>query len=156
MAGRIHTRLAELGIVLPEAFMSSAGNYVGFVGANDLLFVAGQGPMEGGKPKYTGKVGTGLSPEDGYLAARLAGLNILAQVNKALDGDLDRIVRCVRLFGLVASGPKYVGQAQAMNGASDLMVEVLGDAGRHARTTIGSPGLPHDMSVEVEALFAIA
>ncbi len=156
MAGRIHARLAELGIVLPEAFASSAGNYVGFVRANDLLFVAGQGPMEGGKPKYTGKVGTGLSPEDGYQAARLAGLNVLAQASKALDGDLDRIVRCVRLFGLIASGPKYVGQAQAMNGASDLMVEVLGDAGRHARTTIGSPGLPHDMSVEVEALFAIA
>jgi enamine deaminase RidA (YjgF/YER057c/UK114 family) len=156
VSGRIHNRLTELGLTLPEPFLSKAGNYVPFVNAGGLLFIAGQGPMEGDKAKYTGKVGTGISPEKAHEAARLTALNIIAQANKALDGDLDRIVRCIRLFGLVSSGPHFTGQAQVMNGASDLMVEVFGEAGRHARSTIGSPGLPHDMTIEIEALFAIA
>ncbi|MSP51694.1 MAG: RidA family protein [Alphaproteobacteria bacterium] len=155
MANRVLRRLEECSLTLPVPFASKAGNYVPFVRAGDLLFIAGQGPMDGGSAKFFGKVGGTLTAEQGYQAARLTGLNILTQASLALGGDLDRVVRCLRLFGLINSTAGYTGQAQAMNGASDLMVEVFGDAGRHARTTIGASALPHDMTVEIEALFAV-
>ena len=155
MAGQINTRLQELGLALPTPFISQA-NYIPYVQTGDLLFVAGQGPMRDGGPGSIGKVGGAISEDDAYEAARLTGLNLIAQANHACDGDLDRVVRCIRLFGLINAVPGFTNLLQVMNGASDLMVEVFGDRGRHARSTIGAVALPHDMTIEIDAIFAIA
>ena len=154
MAGRINERLDELGLTLPTRFVSKA-NYIPYVISGDLLFVAGQGPMRDGGPASIGKVGGEIEERDAYEAARLTGLNLIAQANHACDDDLDRIVRCVRLFGLINSVPGFTNLPQVMNGASDLMVEIFGDLGRHARTTIGAVALPHDMTIEIDGVFAI-
>ncbi len=155
MAGQINSRLTELELSLPPPFVSQA-NYIPYVRSGDLLFIAGQGPMRDGGPGSIGKVGGAINQEDAYEAARLTGLNLIAQANHACDGDLDRVVRCIRLFGLINSVPGFTNLPQVMNGASDLMVEVFGDRGRHARTTIGAVALPHDMTIEIDAIFAIA
>ena len=155
MAGQINSRLTELELSLPTPFVSQA-NYIPYVRSGDLLFIAGQGPMRDGGPGSIGKVGGAINQEDAYEAARLTGLNLIAQANHACDGDLDRVVRCIRLFGLINSVPGFTNLPQVMNGASDLMVEVFGDRGRHARTTIGAVALPHDMTIEIDAIFAIA
>ncbi len=152
MAQRIQARLKELGITLPEAAPSVA-NYVPVVRSGNLLFVSGQLPMAGGKLVWTGHVGEELDVEEGREAARLCAINILAQLAGALDGDLDRVTRVVRLGGFVASAPDFTAQPQVVNGASDLMVEVFGDAGRHARAAVGVNVLPLDAAVEVEGLF---
>jgi enamine deaminase RidA (YjgF/YER057c/UK114 family) len=133
MAGRIEMTLAELGITLPSP-MPPIANYVA----------------------VTGKVGNGLSIDQGREAARLCFINVLVHLKAACDGDLDRVKRVVRLGGFVASPPEFTQHAQVMNGASDLAVAVFGDAGRHARTTIGVPALPADAAVEVEGMFEIA
>ena len=155
MAGQINSRLTELELSLPTPFVSQA-NYIPYVRSGDLLFIAGQGPMRDGGPGSIGKVCGAINQEDAYEAARLTGLNLIAQANHACDGDLDRVVRCIRLFGLINSVPGFTNLPQVMNGASDLMVEVFGDRGRHARTTIGAVALPHDMTIEIDAIFAIA
>lgn len=154
MAGQINARLKELGITLPPA-NAPAANYVPFVRTGDLLFVSGQIPMKDGNAAFVGTVGGDLSLEDGAAAARTCGLAVLAQVAAALDGDLDRVVRCVKLTGFVASTPDFTGHPQVVNGASDLMVEIFGDAGRHSRAAVGMASLPRGVAVEVEAIFEI-
>jgi enamine deaminase RidA (YjgF/YER057c/UK114 family) len=154
MAGRIEARLAELKIELPQA-AAPVANYVPTVRAGDLLFVSGQVCQWNGERRFIGKLGREITLDQGQQAARLCGLNILAQAKKALDGDLDRIVRCVKLGGFVNSLDDFTQQPQVMNGCSDLMVEVFGDAGRHARAAIGVNVLPGNVAVEVEAVFEI-
>lgn len=154
MAGRIDGRLAQLKIELPEAGAPLA-NYVPCVQSGNLLFVAGQICQWNGERRFIGKLGREFKVEEGQQAARLCGLNILAQVKKALGGDLDRVVRCVRLGGFVNSAPDFVQQPQVVNGCSDLIVEVLGDAGKHARTAVGVNALPANVAVEVDAIFEV-
>ena len=154
MSTSIARRLQELGIELP-APAAAAGNYVPVARSGNLVFVSGQLPIAGGTVRYKGRLGAGLGLEDGQAAARLCGINILAQVRAACDGDLERIVRCVRLGGFVACTPEFTDHPQVVNGASDLMVAVLGEAGRHARAAVGVPSLPLDAAVEVEAVFDV-
>jgi enamine deaminase RidA (YjgF/YER057c/UK114 family) len=155
MPGRIDARLKELGIALPTP-MPPIANYVPYVMTGDLVVVSGQVPAVDGKIAITGKVAAGLSIEQGQAAARQCFINVLVHLKAACGGDLDRVQQVVRLGGFVASPPDFTGHAQVMNGASDLAVAVFGDAGRHARTTIGVPSLPADAAVEVEGMFRIA
>lgn len=154
MAGTIERRLAELKITLPAA-AAPAGNYVPYVVAGPLVFVAGQLPFEDGKVKYAGKLGAGVSLEDGQKAARLCALNLIAQVRAACGGDLDRVKRCVKLTGFVNAAPEFADHPKVVNGASDLMAEVFRDKGRHARAAVGSSSLPLGAAVEVDAIFEI-
>ncbi|HTZ79626.1 MAG TPA: RidA family protein [Stellaceae bacterium] len=154
MTGRIEARLKELGIELPQA-SAPAANYVPFVRTGDLLFVAGQLPIWNGERRFAGKLGRELSIEEGQQAARICGLNLLAQVRNAVDGDLDRLLRCVRLGGFVNCTDSFVDQPQVVNGCSNLIVEVLGDQGRHARTAVGVNVLPFNLAVEVDGVFEV-
>lgn len=154
MSARIDERLKELGIELPKP-AAVAANYVATVRTGQLVIVSGQLPMADGMVRYRGKLGAGVSLEDGQAAARLCGLNILAQMKAACGDDLERIVRCMRLGGFVACAPEFADHPKVVNGASDLMVDVLGEAGRHARAAVGVPSLPFDAAVEVEAMFEV-
>jgi enamine deaminase RidA (YjgF/YER057c/UK114 family) len=154
MAGRIDAKLAELGITLPTP-MAPVANYVPFVVTGDLVFVSGQVPAQDGKVAMTGKVAGELSIEQGQAAARLCLINVITHLKSACGGDLDRVRQVVRLGGFIASPASFSQHALVMNGASDLAVAIFGDAGRHARTTIGVPSLPLDVPVEVEGLFRI-
>lgn len=150
-------RLNELGVTLPSPAAPIA-NYVPFVTTGNLLLISGQicfGPDGKLAPEHKGKLGGTVSAETGGQAARLCAINVLAQAKAAL-GDLDRITRCVRLGGFINAMPDYAALPAIMNGASDLMVEVLGEKGRHARSTIGVAELPADAAVEVEAMFEFA
>ena len=155
MAGAIEARLAEMGIVLTEPPRSVA-SYVGFVRQGDLVFVSGQLPFADGKLTATGLLGRDVSPEEGAAAARQCAINLLAQAKAACDGDLDRIARCVRLGGFVASTPDFTGHPAVINGASDLIGEALGEKGAHARAAVGVAALPLNACVEVEAIFAVS
>ena len=155
MSGRIEARLAELKIVLPPA-SAPAGSYVPVVIAANIAFVSGQIPILAGDIKYRGRVGVELSIEDGQKAAQLCALNIIAQMKNALGGDLDRVRRCVKLGGFVNCAGGFADQPKVINGASDLMVAVFGDAGRHARFAVGTNALPFNCAVEVDAVFEIA
>ncbi len=150
------SRLAELGIELPST-PAPLANYVPAVRVGNLLIVSSQGPLANGAvdPAHRGKVGAELSIDAGKAAARLAAINVLAQARAAL-GSLDAVRRVVRLGGFINSAPGFSAQANVMNGASDLMVEVFGENGRHARTTVGVNELPLDFSVAVEAMFEVA
>ncbi len=153
----IEDRLQSLGIELPTP-AAPVANYVAAVVAGSFLVVSGQLALGGdGKlaPEHVGKVGAAVSPEHAKAAARLCAINVLAQAKAAL-GSLDRIERCVRLGGFFNTAPGFSAVAPLMNGASDLMVEVLGDKGSHARSTIGVAELPLDSSVEVEAMFLVS
>lgn len=153
MTGKIEGRLAELGITLPDA-PAPAANYVPFVQVGDLVHVSGQiSADENGL--ITGKVGAELDTAAGAAAARRCALSLLAQAKAACGGDLDRVVRVVKLVGFVNSTPDYTEQPKVVNGASDLMVEVLGDAGRHARSAVSAGSLPLGVAVEIEAIFQI-
>lgn len=158
MSGRIDGRLKELGIALPEPTAPLA-NYVPFTlvstGAGNLVFIAGQICMWNGERRHVGKLGAGISIADGRDAARLCALNILAHLRVACGGDLDRVRRCVQLRGFVNCTPDFTDMPQVVNGASDLMVEIFGDIGRHARAAVGTNSLPGGVSVEVEAVFEI-
>jgi enamine deaminase RidA (YjgF/YER057c/UK114 family) len=154
MAGIIEARLAELGIVLPQA-PAPAASYVPAVITGSLLFTAGQIPMKDGQRLFVGKVGATMDAATAKDAARLCGLNIIAQVKAAL-GDLDRVVRCVKVLGFVNATPEFGDHPAVINGASDLLVEVFGDKGRHARSAVGAGSLPFGVAVEVEAIFEIA
>ena len=155
MAGMVEKKLAELGIVLPTP-ASPIANYIPFVQVGSLLFVSGQICLDaGGKLVAKGKLGDGVSIEDGQKAARACAINVLAQVKAAL-GDLDKVKQVARLGGFINSSPSFLEGPKVMNGASDLMVAVLGDKGRHARTTVGVAVLPADAAVEVEGIFEIA
>lgn len=153
MAGRIETRLAELGITLPTPAAPIA-NYLPYTVSGSLVVVSGQIPLRDGKVAYAGKLGAEVSLEDGVAAARLCFINLVAQL-KAAAGDLDRVTRIIRLGGFIAAPASFTQHALVMNGASDLAVEVFGEAGRHARSTIGVPSLPADAAVEVEGMFEL-
>jgi enamine deaminase RidA (YjgF/YER057c/UK114 family) len=154
MAGATEKRLAELGITLPAA-PAPVANYVPAVIVGDLLFISGQISRAGDGSMITGRLGAGLDIPRGKEAARLCALNILAQARAAL-GSLDRIARIVKLTGFVNAAPGFTDHPQVVNGASDLLVEVLGDRGRHTRSAVGTAGLPLDAAVEVEAIVAIS
>ena len=150
-------RLERLGLTLPKA-AAPVANYVPFVRTGNLVVISGQicfGPDGKLAPEHVGKLGDTVSAEQGVAAARLCALNVLAQLDAAV-GDLDRAVeQCVRLGGFINAVPTFSGLAGIMNGASDLMVELLGDVGRHARSTVGVAELPLDAAVEVEAIFEV-
>jgi enamine deaminase RidA (YjgF/YER057c/UK114 family) len=154
MSGITEKKLEEMGIALPTPAAPIA-NYIGFVRTGRLLFVSGQLCLADGKLVAQGKLGTQVTVEQGQAAARASAVNLLAQVKAAL-GDLDKVVRVVRLGGFINSAPDFVDAAKVMNGASDLMVAVFGDKGRHARTTIGVAVLPVDAAVEVEGTFEVS
>lgn len=154
MSGKIEARLAELGIVLP-APVDPAGNYVGDVVTGNLVFTAGQIPVENGERKFIGKLGRDMSVEDGQRAARLCALNVLVRLKAACGGDLDRIVRIVKVVGFVNATPDFGDHPKVVNGASDFFVQVFGDAGRHARSAVGMGSLPFGVAVEVEAIAEI-
>ena len=155
MAGAIEQKLTSLGITLQEA-PAPVANYVGVVRSGNLLFVSGQVCFDPeGKLIAKGKLGAGVSIEQGQAAARGCAINLIAQV-KAAVGDLDKVVRVVRLGGFINSAPDFLDGPKVLNGASDLMVAVFGDKGRHARTTVGVASLPADASVEVEGLFEVS
>ncbi len=155
MMGNIDKRLAELGIVIPKP-AAPAANYVPYTVSGNLIFVSGQITMKDGDLVYLGRLGEDLSVEDGYRAARLCGLNLIAQAREACGGDLDRIARVVKLGGFVNAISDFTDHPKVINGASDLMVEVFGDLGRHARFAVGAPSLPLGVSVEVDGLFELA
>ena len=151
----IEDRLRELGLGLPQA-APPAANYLPFVLSGRLLFVSGQLPMQGGGVAVTGQLGRGVDLEQGRAAARLCALNLLAQAKAACEGDLDRLARCLRLGGFVSCAPEFTDHAQVINGASDLIAQAMGDAGRHARVALGCASLPLNAAVEVEGLFELA
>jgi enamine deaminase RidA (YjgF/YER057c/UK114 family) len=154
MSMSVEQRLKDLGIELPVPAVAVA-NYVPFVVTGNLVFVSGQLPLENGQLAVKGKLGATVAIEDGARAARLCGLGLLAQL-KAATGDLNRVKRVVRLTAFVASTPDFTDQPKVANGCSDLMVEVLGDAGRHARVAVAAPALPLDAAVEIDGIFEIA
>lgn len=150
----ISSRLAELGITLPQA-MAPVANYVPVSVIGNLVTVSGQLPAIAGKVAVTGKLGANISLEEGQHAARLCLINVLSQLQAALPGGLDSIRKVVRLGGFISCTPDFAQHAVVMNGASDLAVAVFGEAGRHARSTVGVASLPLDAAVEVEGLFHI-
>jgi len=155
MAGRIEARLAELGIELSDA-PAPVSNYMPYVVAGNLVFISGQVTIWNGEFNFVGKVGADLSIEQGYEAARMCGLNQIAQVRAACGGDLDRVKKVVKLGAFVNCTPDFTDLPQVVNGASDLMIEVFGDAGRCTRTNVGVPSLPLGFAVEIDGVFEIA
>ena len=153
MSDQIDQRLADMGLSLPPA-PAPAANYVPFCMAHDFLYIAGQLPRGPSGIVYTGRLGAETSVEDGQKAAQLCCLNILAQVKAALGG-FDRVARCVRLTGFVASAADFYDHPLVMNGASDLMVALFDEKGRHTRVAVGVASLPGNAAVEVDAVFAI-
>ena len=154
MTDSLHPRIAAAQLSLPEP-MRPVANYVPFVRAGHHLFIAGQGPVENGKIICAGRLGEDVSLDEGYTAARLTGMNILAQVGAALGGDFDRVVRVVKLGGFVNCTPDFVDHPKVIDGTSDLMVEVFGEAGRHVRFAVGSASLPFRTAVEVDAILEV-
>jgi enamine deaminase RidA (YjgF/YER057c/UK114 family) len=151
---RIEERLRELAIELPQASKPGA-NYVPWVRSGSLVFLTGQLSQWNGERRFIGKLGREFGVEEGKAAARLCALNLIAHARDAVDGDLDRVARIVRVAGFVNSTPDFVQQSQVVNGASDLFVDVFGDAGRHTRMAVGVAALPYDVAVEVEAAFEV-
>jgi enamine deaminase RidA (YjgF/YER057c/UK114 family) len=150
MAGRIDARLTELGLELPQA-AAPVANYVPFVISGNQVWIAGQVPFWNGAVKYTGMTGDAVSVDDAVDAARVCALNILAQTKAAL-GDLDRVTRIVKLTGFVNAVPGFTDQPKVINGASNLMVDIFGDKGKHARSAVGAGGLPLGVPVEIDAV----
>jgi enamine deaminase RidA (YjgF/YER057c/UK114 family) len=154
-AGTIEARLRTLGIELPESGPAPVANYRPTLTHGNTLYVAGQIPFRGKELAYKGRVGGELSLEDGRAAARIVGINMLALLKRHLNGNLDQIKAVVRIDGFVSSAPDFFQQPQVMNGISDLMVEVFGEAGRHTRTAVGVNVLPLNAPCEINAEFAI-
>ena len=154
MAACIEEKLAELGVELPEA-AAPAANYVPFVQVGDIVYISGQVAMADGQ-LTTGKLGAGMSVEQGAAAARTCAIGLLAQVKAACGGDLGKLVRAVKLTGFVNSTADFGDQPAVINGASDFLVAVLGDAGRHSRSAVSAASLPFGVAVEIDALFEIA
>jgi enamine deaminase RidA (YjgF/YER057c/UK114 family) len=144
-------KLAALGLELPVA-AAPVANYVGYTVSGKTVYISGQLPFRDGKIAYAGRLGAGVSVDDGYAAGRQCGLNILAQLKAACGGDLDRVARVLRLGGFVNSSPEFTDAPKCVNGASDLMVAVFGDAGGHARAAVGVASLPAGAAVEVDAI----
>lgn len=154
MSGRIDARLKELGLELPQATAPIA-NYVPYTVSGKLVTVSGQVSVRNGKPEFVGKLGAGISIAQGQEAAKLCALNILAHLKAACGGDLDKVKRVLRLGGFVNCTPEFIDMPQVVNGASDLMVAVFGEAGKHARAAVGVSSLPLGVAVEVEAMIEL-
>lgn len=150
----IEKKLEEMGITLPASVMPAA-NYVPYTISGNLVFISGTLPMKDGKPQDIGKLGREFSVEQGQATARLCGVNILSHLKAACGGDLGRVVRCVRMGIFVASAEGFTQQPQVANGVSDMMVELFGEAGKHARFAVGVAELPFGVAVEVDATFEI-
>jgi enamine deaminase RidA (YjgF/YER057c/UK114 family) len=155
MSGKIEARLKELGIELPHA-SAPVANYVPYTVSGNLVVVSGQVSVRNGKAEFVGKLGASITVPDGQQAAKLCALNILAHLRNACGGDLDRVKRVLRLGGFVNCTAEFTDMPQVVNGASDLMVQVFGDAGKHARAAVGVASLPLGVAVEVEAMFELA
>lgn len=153
MSGKFDNKLEALGITLPNS-PAPAANYVPFVHVGDLVYISGQISVDA-SGLILGKLGDGFSVEDAYKAARACGVNLIAQLKSACDGDLDRLVRVVKLNGFVNATPDFTEHPKVVNGTSDLMVEVFGEQGRHARAAVGTSSLPLGVAVEVEGIFQI-
>ena len=153
MAGRIDARLTDLGIELPE-IQTPWANYVSVVVSGALIYLSGQLPSLGAQA-IKGKLGLDLSVEEGRRAARLCALNMLPHLRRACEGDLDRIVRCLEIGGFVNSTPDFAEHPLVLNGASELLVEVFGEAGRHTRFAVGVASLPFNFAVEIKGIFEI-
>ncbi len=151
MAGNIDRAMKDLGIELPEP-AEAVANYLPYVIAGNLLFISGQVPLHNGKLMFTGKVGADLFVPEAQMAARQCALNVLAQARKALDGELDRLVGIVKLGAFVNSTPDFTEHPKVVNGASDVMVEIFEEKGKHARVAVGVSSLPLNASVEVDAV----
>lgn len=154
MTSRIEARLAELGLSLPPAPVPAA-SYVPFVRVGELVHIAGQVPVRDGQFRWVGKLGQDWSVEQGQDCAREVLLNVLAQLRASVDGDLDRVVRAVKLNGFVNCTPDFISQPQVINGASELLVAVMGEPGRHARSAVGVAQLPFGVAVEIDAIFQV-
>ena len=154
MAGQIDARLAELGIELPQAPKPAAA-YIPAVRSGNLVYVSGQVPFENGELAWKGKVGVDYSVEEGQQAARTCALNAIAVVKDVLDGDLDKVTRVVKLGGFVNCPPDFEQHPAVINGASNLVGEIFGDKGAHARFAVGAGSLPFNVAVEVEAIFEV-
>lgn len=150
----INKRLENLGIVLPEP-IAPVANYVPFVQTGNQIFISGQLPIKNGEVKFIGKLGDDISIEEGQKAARICAINILANLNLACEGDLDRVVRCVKLGIFINAVSDFANHPIVANGASDLMVEVFGEKGKHARFAMGAGSLPRGVAVEVDAIFEV-
>jgi len=151
----VFDRLAKLGISLPPA-AAAVANYVPYIQSGSLLFISGQIPMENGSVVFQGKVGQDYNTEYAQRAARLCAINIISQINEATHGDLDRVTRIVKLGGFVNCTDGFSEQPQVINAASDLMVAVFGDAGRHSRSAVGVNALPMNVPVEIDAIIEIS
>jgi enamine deaminase RidA (YjgF/YER057c/UK114 family) len=149
----LEQRLRELGLELPPG-ARSVGNYLPYVRSGNLV-ISVQGPLWGDELRFQGRLGRDFTLEQGQDAARLVMLNLLVQLRAACDGDLDRVRRCVRLGGFVNSTPDFNQQTLVMNGASDLIIAILGERGRHARFVVGCSSLPFDLAVEIEGMFEV-
>jgi enamine deaminase RidA (YjgF/YER057c/UK114 family) len=152
--GVVEGKLAELGLKLPEKLPAPVGNYVGAVTVGTIVFVSGHGPYRDGELEYVGKVPSQVPVEDAVQSAQLVMLNCLADL-KIEIGSLDRVRRIVKLLGMVNSDPDFDQQPKVMNGASDLLVAIFGDKGRHARSAVGMGALPAQISVEIEMIVEI-
>jgi len=151
----INKKLSEMGLSLPSA-AAPAANYVPYVISDGHIYISGQIPFLNGEQMHLGRVGDDLTPEQGIEAARACALNILGQANAAVNGDWSKIARLVKLGGFVNCTPDFTDQPKIINGASDLMVAVLGNAGKHARFAVGAPSLPLGVAVEIDAIFELA
>lgn len=152
--GRIDTKLKELGIELPSP-PAPVASYVPYVRTGNLVFISGQVTLGSSGLEYVGIVGKDFTTAEGQAAARLCAVNVIAQLKAALNGDLDRVTRCVKVTGFVNAVPGYAEHPEVINGASNLFGEVFGDAGRHARAAVGAGSLPRNVAVEVEAIFEV-
>jgi enamine deaminase RidA (YjgF/YER057c/UK114 family) len=148
---KVEVKLKALGITLPQP-AAPVANYVGWTKTGSLVFTAGQIPLVDGKVQHPGLCGSDVDIETAAQAARLCAINVLAQLKAACDGDLDRVVQIVKIVVFVASSPGFTNQPQVANGASNLLVEVFGELGRHARSAVGVAALPGNACVEVEAI----
>jgi enamine deaminase RidA (YjgF/YER057c/UK114 family) len=150
----IESRLLELDIQLP-LLSRPAANYVPYVKSGNIIYISGQLPLQNGKLKYEGKVGEGVNVTDARDAARICALNILAQLKEGCQGDLNRVMRCIRLGGFVNATDDFKDQPLVINGASDLIVAIFGEQGRHARAAVGVNSLPFGAPVEIDAIFEV-
>jgi enamine deaminase RidA (YjgF/YER057c/UK114 family) len=151
----VEERLAAVGITLPAA-PTPAANYLPWTITGNQLWIAGQAPIRNGKYDYLGRVGNEVTPQDAYAAARLCAVNVLAQVKAACNGDWSRVVKGVRVCGYIAAAPDFYEFPKVLDGCSDLLVEVLGDKGKHVRTVMGVAGLRFNVPIVIDAAFEVS